>query len=243
PGASDAIPGWRAFGPSDVDVSLDSTIARQGRASLRLSSNGGSGGVVGRPFEAPTTGRLCAQICFGVPIDATELPLRVCLTGRLNGELYSRQVLVGPTILERARRAGAETEPVDGVVWVRDVILFESLPLDGLSETSLRFDLLGAGTVWLDEVKLFKLAFAGAEQKALTRLVGVAEYRVAQDRTLDLLQFFDGYWPRALAEQIPDDSPLLESRRRAPNAPSEAPEKPEKSKNSFQKAVDRLKFW
>lgn len=213
---------------------------------MRLSSNGGSGGVVGQPFEAPTTGRLCAQISFGVPADATELPLRVCLTGRLDGEPYSRQVLVGPTILERARRAGAESD--DGVVWVRDVILFERLPLDGLAETSLRFDLLGAGTVWLDEIKLFKLAFADAEQKALARLVGVAEYRVAQDRALDLLQFFDGYWPRALAEQIPDDSPLLESRRRAPNAPTgsaptEDPKKSEKSKNSFQKAVERLKFW
>ncbi len=246
PGAADAIPGWRAFGPPDFDAALDSTVARQGRASLRLSSSGGSGGVVGQPFEAPTTGRLCAQICFGVPADAVDLPLRVCLTGRLNGEPYSRQVLVGPTVLERARRA--ETEADGGVVWARDVILFERLPLAGLSETSLRFDLLGAGTVWLDEVKLFKLAFADAEQKALTRLVGVAEYRVAQDRALDLLQFFDGYWPRALAEQIPNGSPLLEARRRTPtpavdSAAREEVEKPEKSKNSLQKAFDRLKFW
>lgn len=247
-----AIPGWRAFGPTDVDVSLDSNVVRQGRASLRLASTGGSGGVVGRPFEAPTTGRLCAQICFGVPTDATALPLRVCLTGRLDGEPYSRQLLVGPTILERARRAAAESgDSDDGVVWVRDVILFERLPLDGLSETSLRFDLLGAGTVWLDDVKLFKLAFSDAEQKALTRLVGVAERRVSQEKILDLLQFLDGYWPRALREQIPDDSPLLESRRRAseataPPAPAETPEKPEKpekKKNSLEKAFDRLKFW
>ena len=57
PGAADVVPGWRAFGPTDVAVSLDSSVARQGRASLRLSSNGGSGGVVGRPVEAPTTRR------------------------------------------------------------------------------------------------------------------------------------------------------------------------------------------
>ncbi len=248
PGNVAAIPGWRAFGPTDVDVSLDSNVARQGRASLRLSSTGGSGGVVGRPFEAPTTGRLCAQICFGVPVDAIDLPLRVCLTCRLDGEPYSRQLSVGPTILERARRAAAESRPDNGVVWIRDVILFERLPLAGLSETSLRFDLLGPGTVWIDDVKLFKLAFSDAEQKALTRLVGVAEYRVSQERILDLLQFLDGYWPRALREQIPDDSPLLESRRRAtdalgPPVPVETPAKPEKKKNSIEKAFDRLKFW
>ncbi|MBQ7109605.1 MAG: hypothetical protein IJO06_00130 [Thermoguttaceae bacterium] len=242
------IPGWRAFGPTDVDVSLDASVAREGRASLRLSSTGGSGGVVGQPFEAPTTGRLCAQICFGVPVDATSLPLRVCLTARLDGEPYSRQVLVGPTILERARRVADESRPDDGVVWVRDVILFERLPLAGLSETSLRFDLLGAGDVWIDEVKLFKLAFSDDEQKALTRLVGIAEYRVSQERVLDLLQFLDGYWPRALREQIPDDSPLLESRRRITNAvgpvaPSAPPAQPEKKKNSLEKAFDRLKFW
>ena len=79
----------------------------------------------------------------------------------------------------------------------------------------------------------------------MTRLVGIAEYRVSQDRVLDLLQFLDGYWPRALREQIPDDSPLLESRRRAPVAPAsdETPAKEEKKKNSFEKALDRLKFW
>ena len=243
-GSADLLPGWRAFGPTDVDVSLDSNVARQGRASLRLSSNGGSGGVVGRPFKTPTSGRLCAQICFGVPVDATALPLRVCLTGRLDGKPFSRQILVGPTLLEKARR-DAESRSDGGVVWIRDSILFERLPLDGLSETSLRFDLLGAGTVWIDDVKLFKLAFSENEQKALTRLVGIAEYRVSQDRVLDLLQFLDGYWPRALREQIPDDSPLLESRRRAPVAPAsdETPAKEEKKKNSFEKALDRLKFW
>lgn len=242
------IPGWRAFGPTDVDVSLDSDVVRQGRASLRLSSTGGSGGVVGQPFEAPTTGRLCAQISFGVPVDAVDLPLRVRLTGRLDGRPYSRQIAVGSTILERARRTAEESGATDGVVWVRDVILFERLPLDGLSETSLHFDLLGAGTVWLDEIELFKLAFSDAEQKALTRLVAVAERRVAQERTLDLLQFLDGYWPRALREQIPDDFPLLESRRRAtdatgPVAPSAPSAQPAKKKNSIEKAFDRLKFW
>jgi len=242
------VPGWRAFGPTDVDVSLDSNVVRQGRASLRLSSTGGSGGVVGQPFEAPTTGRLCAQISFGVPVDAVDLPLRVRLTGRLDGRPYSRQIVVGSTILERARRIAEESGATDGVVWVRDVILFERLPLDGLSETSLHFDLLGAGTVWLDEIELFKLAFSDAEQKALTRLVAVAERRVAQERTLDLLQLLDGYWPRALREQIPDDSPLLESRRRAtdatgPVAPSASSAQPEKKKNSIEKAFDRLKFW
>ena len=168
------------------------------------------------------------------------------MTGRLDGKPYSRQILVGPTILERARAAAESESNVNGgVVWVRDVILFERLPLAGLSETSLRFDLLGAGTVWIDDVKLFKLAFSDAEQKALTRLVGIAERRVSQERVLDLLQFLDGYWPRALREQIPDDSPLLESRRRATDAtaPAETPAKEEKKKNSLEKAFDRLKFW
>ena len=170
------------------------------------------------------------------------------MTGRLDGKPYSRSILVGPTILERARQTADESRSADGVVWVRDVILFERLPLDGLSETSLRFDLLDAGTVWIDDVKLFKLAFSDAEQKALTRLVGVAEYRVSQERVLDLLQFLDGYWPRALREQIPDDSPLLETRRRSTNAterpaPAETSDQPEKKKNSLEKAFDRLKFW
>ncbi|MBP3531994.1 MAG: hypothetical protein J6K25_12570 [Thermoguttaceae bacterium] len=244
-GSADVIPGWRAFGPTDVDVSLDSSVARRGRASLRLSSNGGSGGVLGYPFETPSTGRLCAQIRFGVPADATELPLRLCLTGRLDGKPYSRQMLIGPSVLDRARNAAAESRSEDGVVWVRDSFLFDYLPLVGLSETSLRFDLLGPGTVWIDDVQLFKLGFSDDEQKALKRLVGIAEYRVSQDRILDLLQFLDGYWARSFREEIPDGSPLLESRRRATDAaaPAETPVKEEKKKNALEKAFDRLKFW
>lgn len=250
PGAADVVPGWRAFGPNDVAVALDSNVACQGRASLRLSSNGGSGGVVGRPFETPTTGRLCAQICFGVPVDAESLPLRVCLTGRFNGKPWSRQVLVGSQLLEQARKIAAESESKanGGVVWIRDSILFENLPFVGLSETSLRFDLLGAGTVWIDEVGVFKLGFDKNEKKALTRLVGIAERRVSQDQILDLLQFFDGYWPRAFREHIPDDSPLLESRRRAAEAPVETPaqeeeKEKEEKKNALEKTLDLLKFW
>lgn len=245
------IPGWRAFGPEDVVVRLDETVVRGGRASLLLSSNGNAGGVLGEPFEPPTTGRLCAQICFGVPADAQDLPLRVCLTGRRDGAPYLRRLVVGPTILERARQQGAKPDE-NGVVWIRDVVLFDRLPLDGFESASLRFDLLGPGRVWLDDVSLYKLAFADAEQNELMRVVNVAEFRISKNRVLDSLNLLDEYWAKLLKEEIPDDSPLLATRRgrtadvaAAPKeTPADAPKKEdEKPKNGFEKALEKLKFW
>ena len=92
---SASIPGWRAFGPSDVEVYLDKEIAHNGQNSLCISSKGNIGGVICQPFIPPTTGRLCVQICFGVPTEVSELPLNVCLVGRHNEKPFSRRIHVG----------------------------------------------------------------------------------------------------------------------------------------------------
>ncbi len=237
------IPGWRAFGPNDVEAELDFN-ATQG-ACLRVSSQGSVGGVVCQPFETPTTGRLCVQIQFGVPRDVSALPLNVCLTGRLNGAAYNRRVAVGQTIIERARKLQANSS--DELIWVQDVALFNRLPLEGLEDLSLRFEICGKGTVWIDNIKLYKLAFANEEQNELMRSINTAEYRVSQDRVNDVLFMLDGYWAKLLKEQIPDDSPLLAALPDKPTKNESEPKnedaKEQEEKGFITRTLDKMKFW
>lgn len=241
------IPGWRPFGPSDVDVRLDETIVNSGRASLRISSSQNTGGIVCQPFAPPSTGRLCAQICFGIPVNAETLPLNVCLVGNYNGEQFNRRILVGPTLLKRSQNLN-KVDSESGVVWVRDVVLFDRLPLEGLTDLSIRFELCGQGVIWLDQIKLYKLAFADAEQNELMKIINAAEFRASKDRSLDVLFMLDGYWAKMLKQEIASDSPLLTNHQRRPANVASIPanekeaERP-KGKNVFNRTMSKLKFW
>lgn len=207
------IPGWQAFGPNDVDIILDTDNERvkEGRASLKIASKQSSGGVVSQPFAPPTTGRLCAQICFGIRNDAVELPLDICLTGRIKGSLFIRRIHVGSALMKKLRSQKSEDNP-RGITWLTEVVLFDRLPLDGLDNLSLRVELNGKGEAWLDDVRLFSLAFASSEQTQLMKLINATDYRASQNRVLDVMFMLDSYWGKLLKNQIPDDSPLMSSR-------------------------------
>ena len=240
------IIGWRAFGADDVEVILDSDVCFGGKTSLRITSKGSAGGVISQPFEAPTSGRLCVQICFGVPETATELSLNARLVGTYNGKPFSRRIGIGSTVLKRAQNM--ERKDSDkGVIWLRDVVLFDKLPFDGLENLSLCFELYDSGAIWLDQIRPYKLAFADAEQSELMKIINTVEYRKSRGRYLDVLLMLESYWARMLEEQIPDDSPLLaaRSRRTVSTAaiPNEATPQKTKKEGPFNKAMNKLRFW
>jgi len=241
---SASIPGWRAFGPSDVEVYLDKEIAHNGQNSLCISSKGNIGGVICQPFIPPTTGRLCVQICFGVPTEVSELPLNVCLVGRHNEKPFSRRIHVGAAVLKRSQNLN-QKDAENGIVWLRDVVLFDRLPLCDLEDLSLRFELCGNGTVWLDQIRLYKLAFTDSEQNELMKIINTAEFRVAKTRPLDVLIMLDSYWAKMLKEQIPDDSNLLATRPKRPVATAASTENENNTneKSGFSKRLGKLKFW
>ncbi|MDO5309347.1 MAG: hypothetical protein Q4G03_07635 [Planctomycetia bacterium] len=239
----DPIPGWRVFGTNEIVASLDAQIKCEGAYSLRVSSDGATGGVICQPFEAPGGGRLCAQICFGAKRETNDLPLNVCLTGRLNGRPFNRRVNVGNALLQRMRSNNAQP-PQDDVMWSREVVLFDKLPLEGLEDLSLRFELCGEGVVWLDQIKLYKLAFADSEQSELMRMINTVEYRASHERVNDVAFTLDSYWARLLREEIPDDSPQLAERIERTSAVTEpTPSNDENASKETSRPWSFLKFW
>jgi hypothetical protein len=136
---------------------------------------------------------------LGIPEEANALPLQLVLQGSHRGKPMVRTAAIGPTILQRCR----ETEPVEGVRWHPVVVPLDDLPLNGLSDLRLRFDLRGPGKVWIDQMKLYRLAFTDAERTELMRLISVANLRFYKNRVSDSLELLEGYWPRLLSKYIP----------------------------------------
>ena len=244
------VPGWRVFGPNDVDARLDSNVCKDGRASLKLSSRQSAGGIVSQPFAAPTSGRLCIQISVGVESDARELPLEVCLTGRKNGVPYVRRLAIGEAFLKKIQKQ--KNRQVDsGVIWHTDVILFDQLPLDGLEDLSLSFELVGRGEAWLDQIQLYRLAFATAEQTELMKFINMVEYRASKGRVVDVMFMLDNYWSALLRDQLPDDSQELAATRRKTALINEITQdttidkvnSEDKTEPKDNKGWNRFKFW
>lgn len=251
--SEEAIVGWNLLGDDRIRAQIDPVHFREGDASLRLTNSGTVGGIVSSPFAAPISGRLFVSVTFGLPENTPDLPLRVSLFGRCDGVLWQRQLTAGPTVLRRARErvASGEIAPENGILWVRDVLQFDGLPIEGLEDLSIRFDLLDRGVVWLDDLKLYKTAFTRPEREALTDAIRSAAEAYRSGRVCDAMAFLDSPSAAVLAREIPDNSPLWS---RCPERPEyarlvRAPEQiaqtppepaeptPAKKKNFFQKII------
>jgi hypothetical protein len=212
------ISGWTSFGDS-FQADLDHTAFRNGNASLRMtatqSAGVSAGGVVSEMFAPPRTGRLFITVWVGIQENASELPLRMTLTGKINEQDYSSTADIGPAIWSQI----SQVQPVNGVRWHYIVIPFYDLPLSGFHSLQLRFELLHDGVVWLDNVQLYQLAFfSEAENRALMQLVSVAAFRLNKDRISEALAILDGYWPRLLQECLPDVEQIQRQKTRTQTA-------------------------
>ncbi|MDD3585573.1 MAG: hypothetical protein PHQ75_00195 [Thermoguttaceae bacterium] len=247
PAETSMFAGWKQYGDSSFQAVLDPTVHRHGNYSMKLTSASGAGSLVSDHVEYDGTGRLCLQLSFGIPRGAASLPLNIALTGRYGNAPYNRQLTIGPTLLAKAARLAEKQQggTAENMVWIEDVILFDRLPLDRLEDISLRFDMLGPGTVWVDNIKLYKFAFAESEQKEIVTLAAEIEKAVEQDRVGDTITMLDNYWSKLLAKQIPAGSPLLANVPKRPNQKTPAPveekkeEPPKQAKGFFERIFSR----
>lgn len=201
PNLNAAIPGWQMFGENTCSISLDGTTCppqSPGKTSLKISSNGGSGGVLSNPFDASNTGRLFIWGELGIPENLTNLPLRLSLVGYHEGKPFSRVAFIGDTILPRAKNI----KPVNGIHWHPVLVPFNDLPFEGLEQLSVRFDMTGPGTVWIDDLRIYELAFTDAERTELARMLSVANYRLSNERYSDTLSMLEDFWPQMLSKHL-----------------------------------------
>lgn len=222
-GNAGQIAGWGIASAPHSEVQPDSRNPHSGSRSVRLASRGGNASLSSRPFSAPSTGRLHIWLWLRTTAEDNQPPLRLALEGKHRGRDFFRFALVG-----RAPAPGAPTPPI-GTQWSRFVFQVTDLPLEGLSPLQVRFDLLGPGEVWVDDVQLCDLYFEKREMVELFRLIAPADVNLQAGQVGDCLRLLESYWAQFLVSNVTPPpvavthSASARSRRSTGDPPSESP--------------------
>ncbi len=225
--AADPVPGWAVSRRPGVTVQLDKTQRHGSGQSVRISSDGPVACLVSRWFDPPATGRLSMSVWLRVADAHRQPPLRLALEGKLDGRDYYRFAAIG-----QPQTPGQPGIPI-ATTWRPFIFQVDDLPLEGLSPLHVRFDLMGQGEVWVDDVQLFDLAFNEPELRALYKLITLADVTLQNGQIGDCMKLLDGYWPRFLVEHVPlaveppagtiaakpDEPPAADNSARRPRRP------------------------
>lgn len=226
PTSGEEVPGWAITRQPESEVHTDTQQYHEGKQSVRIASRGPVACLVSRPFAAPDTGRLALSVWLRVADAGQQPPLRLAVEGKLDGQDYYRFAPVGMA------RPGAPPAPPIDTQWRQFIFQVDDLPLEGLSQMRVRFDLMGAGEVWADDVRLFALAFNDKELRELAKLITVAEFQLQNGRLSDCLRILDGYWAQFLESHVPVDPDAVAARPAAaapqsPPGPTGKPAEPQ----------------
>jgi hypothetical protein len=186
---------------------------------------------VSHAFAPPATGRLAVSVWLRTPDAARQPPVRLAIEGRTAGRTLFRVAQFG----QAADGPGA-VRPIPAE-WSQFVIEVNDLPLGSLNAVRVRFEMLGAGEVSIDDVQLCELSFDRREHKELLRLITPADVQLQNGQVADCIRLLEGYWPRFLAEYVRlGETPLTEHAESAAK-PARPPQDADRS-GGF---IDRLK--
>ena len=241
------VPGWQIEGDASFRAIVEPRNCREGSHCLRLTAQNGPGGITSMPFDAPRTGRLFISLWVGVSQDAVQLPLKLVVKGEFEKRPFLRSAIIGPAIWDKI----SQTPPIDGVRWHQVVIHFKDLPLTGLDTLTIGLEVNAPGSVWVDDLRMYHLAFTDTELTQLTQMASfVANYRISKGRVSDAIDLLEGYWPQLLAECMPNIDELLAQQNAnmatvVPTLQTEPKpvEEPPPKKKTFGDRIKDLKWW
>jgi hypothetical protein len=190
------VPDWTAATRNGASVHLDKTQPHGGKQSVRLASTGTVACLVSRPLSIHSTGRLSMSVWLRVADVNHQPPLRLAIEGKHQGRDYYRFAPVGQPVAPGQPSAPLASE------WKQYVFQVDDLPLEGLSPLRVRFDLMGAGEVLIDDVQVFELAFSKPELLELSKLITLADVKRQNGQIGECLRLLDGYWPKFLEENV-----------------------------------------
>ena len=198
--------------PGSAAAQIEPRRGHQGTGAVRLTSTGASASFYSEPFPAPQTGRLSLSVRLRVEDPEQQPAVRLAVEGQLNDSAYSPFAIVG--------RGAAVPIPAD---WTAPefILKIDDVPASGLSELRVRFDLIGPGTVWIDDVQLFHLDFSSEERAQLANILALSELQLTKRKWSQCLRELNGYWPRFLTDNVPLVRPAVaDSESPAATAPS-----------------------
>ncbi len=201
--AEGTIPGWRIAGaPESLAAGADTeqfhADARRGyggRQSVRLESRQPGASFQSLPFDPPPTGRLAMRVWLR-PEDPRQAPLvalgveGVAADGTVS---FRRVAWVGGNRPDVAPfKAG----------WAEYYTRFDDLLPTRTTQLRVRVDLVGPGTIWLDDIELNHLSFSEKERVGLVKIIASADEKLNSGDLSDCLRILEGYWPRFLEDHV-----------------------------------------
>jgi len=230
--AAGGVGGWELVEASRGTVKFVAGANGTAGRAIGFSSINGLSTMRSNPFPPPSTGRVSVAVWLRIPEGDTQPPLRVALEGVQDGREYYRFAPVGGLAGGKLLTSG----------WSQFVLQVDDLPAHGLESLRVRFDLLGPGSVEIDGVRVFDLAFDESQRVQLSRRLSVMEQRLAAGDLGSCLIELDTYWPRFLAAFVSDEAvaALREDSLRVPGGPAQPPVSPTERSGSM---FDRVRRW
>jgi hypothetical protein len=207
------IAGWSARVPAGGKVLLDSRHAHAGTRSVMLGSKGPAVSLASVPLPPPEAGRLTVEVWLR-SAGGKELPsLRIALEAETSAGPFNPHGVID-------RVGGTAAQPGD---WVHYSFPIDELPNETLSNVRVRFELMGAGEVWIDDVQL--QSFSRDELLELSKLNSHAHLHLEKGRYSDCARLLDGYWPQFLVAKVALNTPVAQRPKLPKPEPAPAPEK------------------
>jgi hypothetical protein len=230
--AAGGVGGWELVEASRGTVKFVAGANGAAGRAVGFSSVNGLSTMRSNPFPPPATGRVSVAVWLRIPDGDPQPPLRLALEGVEDGREYYRFAPVGGL---------AGGKPLTSN-WSQFVLQVDDLPAPGLESLRVRFDLLGPGTIEIDGVRVFDLAFDESQRVQLSRQLSVMEQRLAADDMGSCLVELDTYWPRFLTTFVSDDAVAAqrEDTLRGTDGPTQSPAPPAERSGSM---FDRVRRW
>jgi hypothetical protein len=201
-GGGELLPGWlleASAGTATAD--LDATAPQDGKTSVYVENRGPYAVLESNGFPIPATGQFALTVYLRGTDAASKTEMRIVVEADQPGRPYRRAVAIGPTQPVPYRLSNE---------WKPFPLLVNDLPLDPRGEMRIKFEMTGAGEVWLDEIKTYDLLFPlpfymyrQTEMLQLVKLIDAAQSSHENGKITDCVRMLEGYWPRFLAAYTP----------------------------------------
>jgi hypothetical protein len=198
--ANGTIPNWTISEQPGVAVTVGGAAA-EGAQAATMTSSGRVAWLLTEWFEAPKSGRMAVLVSLRTADATRQPPLRVAMD-TTSGRVRYHHIAVG---------AAPANVPLTAE-WAEYLFPFEALPTTAGTKYRVRFDLMGAGEVRVDDVRLLNLSLSPEERTGFAKIVSLANIYVQGEQWADCADVLDGYWPRFVEENVPLGA-VLEARR------------------------------
>ena len=185
--------GWQVVGGMGSGVVIDLKQPHTGQGSLRLDAHDPAASVVSDDFVPVVQNVMLVRAWLRS--DRADAKVRVWIEGESNGHKYRRvsELSVQTSWSERAVRAS-------------------DVPIGGLDSARLRFELLGAGSLWIDDLSVTGEVLSEPERRNTRNALLAAIQAYREKRFADFARLSGSHWARqssapAAVGSGPDPSP------------------------------------